>query len=189
MSGDQALALAGLLLLGIGLLATFSRKLEEWAARFAAWRSTWQARPTVKRPTYRPHSVTSSPLVGYASDRPVAPLVAHPVQQPRQPIATTSNEGNTQLHQAAELSDDVRDIIQFQDRVETVVSLYKSGQVTNLAKTIESVFKCSRTSKEESTYQKAKRAIDPLIAKPVAPTPIAGRPTSAVFQSDMEEVV
>lgn len=187
MSGELVLAIIVLSALAIGLVSVGLGKAMEWADRFVAWRATWQARSTVKRSTYRPHSVTSSPLVGYVPDRPVAPPVAQVVQQPRQPIATTNNEVNSQLHPATELPDEARDIIRFQAKVDTVVSLYKSGQVTNLAKAIESTFECSRTSKEESTYQRAKRAIDPLIAKPVNPTPIAGRPTSAVFLSDMEE--
>lgn len=126
---------------------------------------------------------------GIALIGPLPPPVAPAYEEAGQLVAMPDNEDNDELSEQQQLSNEVRDIIQFQDRVDIVVSLYKTGQTTNLAKTIESVFRCSRTSKEESTYQRAKRAIDPLIAKPVAPTPIAGRPTSAVFQSDMEEVV
>lgn len=165
----------------IGLL-----KLNHW----------WHTRGSVKgfdrgeaRPQVASSPVMSRPLVGYRPDRPVAPPVAPAHEKAGQLIATTDNEDNDELSEQQQLPEEVRDIIRFQAKVESLASLYKSGQVSNLAKAIEATFECSRTSKEESTYQRAKRAIDPLIAKPVAPTPIAGRPTSAVFQSDMEEVV
>lgn len=72
----------------------------------------------------------------------------------------------------------------FQAKAEGLASLYNSGQVTNLAKGIESTFGCSRSSKEDSPYQRARHAVELLTTKQVEPTPIASRPTSAKFADD-----
>lgn len=82
------------------------------------------------------------------------------------------------------LPEEVRAIIRFQAQVEALAILYNAGQVANLARTIELTFGCSRSSKEDSTYQKVRRALEPLIGKQPELTPIAGRSTSAEFASD-----
>lgn len=133
-----------------------------------------------EQPVARP-VITSSKQVDHTIDRPVAPLLSYPPQEAGQPIATTDNRDNAQLPDIGLLPAEVRDIIRFQAKVETLASLYNSGQITNLAKGIEDSFDCSRSSKEESTYQRVKRSLDPLIAKQPEPTPIAGRPTPAKF--------
>lgn len=165
----------------IGLL-----KLNHW----------WHTRGSVKgfdrgeaRPQAPASSVMSRPLIGYRPDRPVAPPVAPAHEKAGQLIATTDNEDNDELPEQQQLAEEVREIMRFQAKAEALAMLYRSGQVSNLAKAIETTFECSRSSKEDSTYQKAKRVIDPLIAKPAVPTPIGGRPTNAVFRSDIEEVV
>ena len=137
-----------------------------------------------ERPIVQP-VITSSKQVDRSDDRPVVPPVAQAAQNVGQPIATTDNEDNRQLSDIGLLPEEVREIIRFQAKVEGLASLYRSGQITNLAKGIEDMFGCSRSSKEESTYQRAKRALDPLIAKQPEPTPIAGRPTSAKFANDL----
>lgn len=129
--------------------------------------------------------ITSSRQASPHPNRPVAPPVAQSHQRAGQLTATTDNEDNDELSGNNLLPEEVRDIIRFQAKVEALATLYNSGQVTNLAKAIEEAFKCSRSSKEESTYQRVKRTLDPLIAKQPEPTPIAGRSTSATFAGDL----
>jgi hypothetical protein len=128
--------------------------------------------------------VTSSGSDGVSGDQAVVEPVVGGATTAGQLIATTDNEDNSELPRQPLLPDEVRDIIRFQAQVEALASLYTSGQVTNIAKGIEDTFKCSRSSKDDSTYQRAKRALEPLIARPAVSTPIAGRETIAVFASD-----
>lgn len=152
------------------------RSVEGGPTRWAEWKAFLRAR----------YMVMSNEADEGGSDQAVDQPVVRGATTAKQPIATTDNEGNSELPRQPLLSENARDIIRFQAQVEALASLYRSGQVTNIAKGIEDTFKCSRSSKEDSTYQRAKRALEPLISRPATATPIAGRETSAVFASDEE---
>lgn len=151
------------------------------------WRVTRHAQQNNERVNTYAHGgsdITSSGRSGDSPERPVAAPVVRGATTGGQLIATTDNEDNSQLSDNDLLPEEVRDIIRFQAKVEALAMLYNMGQVTNLAKGIEQTFGCSRSSKEDSLYQRAKRALEPMIAKQPEPTPIAGRPTSARFADD-----
>lgn len=99
-----------------------------------------------------------------ASERTKNHTVVSPVVQRStsadQLIATTGNAINSEL---SDNSLEARDIIRFQAKAEALAALIRDGQVTNIAKGIEKTFQCSRSSKDDSTYQKALRLIKPLI--------------------------
>jgi hypothetical protein len=96
-------------------------------------------------------------------DRAVAPPVDQQSTSAIQPIATTGNAINQQLNDNTLLPEEAREIIRFQAKVEALADLIKSGQVSNMAKGIEGVFHCSRSGKEDSIYQKARRTLEPLV--------------------------
>lgn len=98
-----------------------------------------------------------------SSSRAVAPPVDQQATIAIQPIATTGNAINSELPDNTLLPEEAREIIRFQAKVEALADLIKSDQVSNMAKGIERVFHCSRSSKEDSPYQRARRAIDPLV--------------------------
>ena len=100
-------------------------------------------------------------------DRAVVPPVDQQATIAGQRIAKPGNEGNGELSGnnplPLELSVEARDIIRFAARVEALAALIRDGQVTNKAKGIERVFGCARSSKPDSTYQRAHRALEPLL--------------------------
>lgn len=154
------------------------RSAEGEPTRWARWKAFLAARYVVSPEVMSRDGDEDRP------DQPVVTPVVRGATNAGQLIATTDNEDNSELSGQPLLPTEARDIIRFQAQVEALASLYKSGQVTNLAKGIEETFGCSRSSKEDSTYQRAKRALEPLIAKESSITPIAGRPTNAVFAGD-----
>lgn len=177
-TGDLALALVSLGLLAIGLLSIGLGRALAWYDRFHAWR---ERRRPVKRYAGRPRVVMSRAAPG----RPPMPRVAPPVvptpPEAGQLVAMPTTADNPELSDNDQLSAGARDIMIFYARVETIASLYKDGQISNLAKAIEKGFGCSRSSKEQSTYQRAKWAIEARTTRPTEATPIAGRETDATF--------
>jgi hypothetical protein len=72
-----------------------------------------------------------------------------------QPIATPDNAINSMLS----------DNKAFDERVALLAQLYQAGIVTNLARAIEKGFNCSRSSKDDSTYQRVRKALDKHLQK------------------------
>lgn len=91
-------------------------------------------------------------------------------------VAKPSNEGNSQLPD--------NEAVVFQLKIELLAALIKGGQITNMARGIEVAFKCSRSSKENSTYEQARRALAPLIAPPGPRWPRPLTPEEAEMRED-----
>lgn len=123
---------------------------------FVALRVAWVFRADIAR-------AMSSLRPRVSPDRAVAPPVDQQLREAIQPIATTGNAINQELNDNALLPEEAREIIRFQAKVEALADLINSGQVSNMAKGIEGVFHCSRSGKEDSIYQKARRTLDPLV--------------------------
>lgn len=83
-----------------------------------------------------------------------------------QRIAITDNEVNEELNR---LPEEVREIVRFYAKVEAVADLIVSERLSNKAKAIEAVFHCARSGKPGSVYDRANRALEPLVTKPRFP--------------------
>lgn len=124
--------------------------------------------------------VMSRPMTTPPANRPIASPVDQRSTSAVQPMATTSNAINQELNNNSLLPEEAREIIRFQAKVEALAELIKSGQITNMAKGIEAAFGCSRSGKEDSVYQRARRALDPLVTsapqyRPLSPEQQAAR--------------
>lgn len=122
----------------------------------------------IVRPILEDYNVIGPRVMSYdAADPYPDQAVVHPVDQRLsevgQRIAMPDNEDNAPLPDNPVLPEEVRDIIRFQAKAEALAALIRDGQVGNMAKGIERVFQCSRSSKESSTYQQARRALAPLL--------------------------
>ena len=123
---------------------------------FVALRFAWEYRADIAR-------AMSSRRPWVSSDRAVAPPVDQQATSAVQPIATTDNAINPGLNDSALLPEEAREIVRFQAKIEVLADLIKDGQVSNMAKGIEKGLHCSRSGKEDSTYQRARRALEPLV--------------------------
>ncbi len=127
---------------------------------FVACRMAWEYRADLARAV----SVLMSRLRPWLPpDKAVVRAIDQHLRDDDQLIATTSNAINQELNDNSLLPEEAREIIRFQAKVEALADLIKLGQVSNMAKGIEGVFHCSRSGKEDSTYQQVRRLLEPLI--------------------------
>jgi uncharacterized membrane protein len=148
------------------------KKIEHWTRAIVSW-MIWSIISAFRDG----HEVMSSEAENAVTQKSVAAPVAGELSEGAQPIATTGNAINKELSGNAIaqplIPEEARDIIRFQAKIEVLAELIKAGDVSNKAMGIEHAFKCSRTSREDSVYQKARRALDPLLdEKPQYPQPL-----------------
>lgn len=104
-----------------------------------------------------------------AASLSLASEVAQESQNARKPIATPATSDNQNLRRnevADSLPEEVRDIIRFERGVEVVIDLLATKAMTDQARAIEIVFRCSRNSRAGSPYMRAKAAVEARIAPP-----------------------
>lgn len=150
-------------LTGLGIAAVIGLLLLWFddGGRKAAWIRSWFAADDT--------DVLSSRASAAAPDQAVVSPGCQRATEAGHRMAITHNADNAALSDNtvahAVLPEAAREIIRFQAKVEAVATLLASGRLTNKAEAIEQVFGCSRSSKPESVYQRANRALSVIATR------------------------